>query len=190
MKLLYHLAAVDPLTADRKKVTLQGSARVPSGLVSKVADTLEKHVQRLGGGTSRGLGQVRVEVTNLSKSDSLEERISTFNEKLEQLWKAYSHLPTVEMDAFKGTYFSVDLQSDAILTAEDGWQRSMVLTTPILQEIVGCPTEVTLIRNFASYDYVGGWNAAWGYRKRQTLRLEWAVSLYSTHQILKRGNHT
>ena len=168
-ELLYHLTAVDPLTADKKEVTLQGSARIPSGLVSKVADTLQKHVQRLGGGTSRGLGQVRVKVTKFSDSDSLEERISAFKEKLEQLWRAYGHLPTSEMDAFKGTHFSVDLQSDTILTAEDGWQRSMVLTAPMLQEIAGCPTEVTLIRSFASYDYVGGWNAAWGLPKETDL---------------------
>ena len=156
-ELLYHLTAIDPLTAEGKAVTLQGSTRVPSDLVSKVADTLQKHVRRLGGGTSRGLGQVRVKATKPSNSDSLEDHISEFNEELKRLWEAY-HL---EMDAFKGTYFSVNLQSDTILTAKDGWQRSMVLTAPMLQKIADCKTEVTLIRSFASYDYVSGWNAAW-----------------------------
>ena len=168
-ELLYHLTAIDPLTADEKEVTLHGSTRVPSDIVSKVADTLQKHVRRLGGGTSRGLGQVRVQVAKPSEPDSLEARISKFNKKLEGLWKAYSHLPTVEMDAFKGTYFSVNLQSDTILTAEDGWQRSMILSAPMLQKIADCKVELTLIRSFASYDYVSGWNAAWGLPKEVDL---------------------
>ncbi len=168
-ELLYHLTAVDPLTADEKEGTLQGSARVPSDLVSQVADTLQKQVRRLGGGTSRGLGQIRVKVTKPSDRDSLEERISEFNEELKRLWGAYHHLSTVEMDAFKGTYFSVNLQSDTILTAEDGWQRSMVLTAPMLQKIADCKAEVTLIRSFASYDYVSGWNAVWGLPKEVDL---------------------
>ena len=52
-ELLYHLTAVDPLLTDGekvKKVRLHGSVRIPSRLVSKVADTLQKQVQRLGGG--------------------------------------------------------------------------------------------------------------------------------------------
>ena len=69
------------------------------------------------------------------------------------------------MDAFEGTYFSVDLQSDAILTAEDGWQQSMVLTAPILQKMTGCNTHIELVRSFSNYDYVSGWNTAWGLPK-------------------------
>ena len=41
----------------------------------------------------------------------------------------------------------------------------MVLTAPMLQEMTGCDTHVELVRSFASYDYVGGWNAAWGLPK-------------------------
>ena len=168
-ELLYHLTAVDPLLTDKKNVSLKGSVRVPSKLVSRVSDTLQKQVQRLGGGTSRGLGRVRVKVKNAPDSDSLEERICKFNTGLEKVWKSYRQLPTVEMDAFEGTYFSIDLQSEAILTAEDGWQRSMVLTAPMLQEMTGCTADVTLIRSFASYDYVSGWNAAWGLAKEPDL---------------------
>ncbi len=168
-ELLYSLTAVDPLSVEGKKVNLHGSARVPSALVSRVADTLQKQVQRLGGGTSRGLGRVCVKVIKHEDSDSLEQRICDFNKALQGVCKAYCHLPNVEMDAFEGTYFSVDLQSDAILTAEDGWQRSMILTAPMLQEMTGCDAEVALIRSFASYDYVGGWNAAWGLPKATDL---------------------
>ncbi len=169
-ELLYHLTAVDALSADNKKVTLQGSARIPSSLVGRVADTLQKQVQRIGGGSSRGLGRVCVKVSSkCENSEPLDKRIADFNNALEKLWDAYSHLPNVKMDAFEGTYFSIALQSGAILTAADGWQRSIVLTAPMFQEISGCDAEVTLVRSFASSDYVGGWNAAWGLPKETDL---------------------
>ena len=164
-ELLYSLTAVNPLSAEGREINLNGSVRVPSSLVPKVTHTLEKRVQRLGGGTSRGLGRVCVKVTTYEGSSSLEQRICDFNTALRGVHTAYCHLPHVEMEALDGTYFSVDLQSDAILTAEDGWQRSMILTGPMLQAMAGCDAAVTLIRSFASYDYVGGWNAAWGLPK-------------------------
>ena len=168
-ELLYHLTAVDPLSPQGKELCLHASIRVPSTLVDKVADTLQKRVQRLGGGGSRGLGRVHVAVEKSEVVDTLEQRIGNFNAALEKLWGVYSHLSTVEMDPFEGSYFSIDLQSDAILTAEDGWQSSMILTPRMLQEIAGCSAEVTLVRSFASYDYVGGWNAAWGLPKQTDL---------------------
>ena len=168
-ELLYHLTAVDPLSEDGQEVCLHSSARVPSTLANKTADTLEKKVQWLGGGSSRGLGRVCVRVTKSEVSDSMKQRIENFNAALQEVWETYSHLPTVKIGAFEGTYFSIALQSDAILTADDGWQRSMVLTAPMLQEITDCDTAVTLIRSFASYDYVGGWNAAWGLPKETDL---------------------
>ena len=66
-------------------------------------------------------------------------------------------------DAYEGTYFSIALQSDAILT--ENWQRSMTLTAEMLQEMAGCQVDVELIRSFASYDYVSGWNVKWGLPK-------------------------
>lgn len=183
-ELLYHLTTVDPLSTDRKQGTLQGSARIPSGLVGKVADTLQKQVHRLGGGSSRGLGRVHLTVTKREDSDPLKQRIDNFNAELQRLWEVYRHLPTVEMEAFHSTYFSIDLQSDAILTAEDGWQRSMVLTAPILQEMTGCNTRVELIRSFTSYDYVGGWNAAWGLPKETDLATRMgSVFVFHTSEI-------
>ena len=164
-ELLYHLTTVDPLSADGKEACLRGSVRVPSVLVNKVANTLQQKVQSLGGGSSRGLGKVCVKITKCEDSDSLTQRIDNFNAALKDLWDIYSHLPNVEMSPFEGTFFSINMQSEAILTAEDGWQKSVILTAPMLQAITGCDAEVTFIRSFASYDYVGGWNAAWGLPK-------------------------
>lgn len=168
-ELLYHLTAVDPRTADSEEVRLQGSARIPSVLTTRLADTLQKQVHRLGGGTSRGLGRVCVKVKKHTRPDSLEKRIGDFNAALRTLSDAYAHLPTVDMEPFKASYFSIDLQSDAILTAEDGWQRSMVLTAPMLQQITRCDKPIQFIRSFANYDYVSGWNAAWKLPKETEL---------------------
>lgn len=166
-ELLYNLNAIDPLSVKGEKISLYGSARIPSALVSKVADTLQKQVRRLGGGSSRGLGRVCVEVNRRSDADSLEQRISDFNTALEKIWQTYSSLPHVNMKAFTRTYFSIALQSDAIL--QENWQSSMTLTAEMLQEMTGCMAEVTLIRSFASSDYVSGWNAAWGLPKETDL---------------------
>ena len=179
-ELLYHLTALDPIivkeeeedsqdVVEGEKVVLHGSARIPSDLVGKVSQTLQQKVKRVGGGSSRGLGQVCVEVQNCDNTDSLEQRICSFNTKLQEVWEAYALLPNTEVGEFKGTYFSVNLQSEAILIAKDGWQRSMTLTAPALQEMAGCDTEVTHVRSCASYDYVSGWNAAWGLPKETEL---------------------
>ncbi len=166
-ELLYNLNAIDPLSADDKNVSLVGSARIPSTLVSKVADTLQKEVRRLGGGGSRGLGRVCVKVENRDDTDSLEKRICDFNAALQKVRETCSRLSNVDMGAFDGGYFSIDLQSDAIL--EENWQRGMILSAEMLQEMANCTVDVELIRSFASYDYAGGWNATWGLPKETEL---------------------
>ncbi len=179
-ELLYHLTAIDPIivkTEKResdeikkaKKVVLHGSVRVPSILVDKVALTLEQNVNRLGGGSSRGLGQVNIAVENKPSPDSLKDRIDNFNKVLKRVWQAYANLPNTNIGQYEGNYFTINLQSETILTAEDGWQRTMVLTTRMLQEMAACNTEVKCIRSFASYGYAGGWNAAWGLPKETEL---------------------
>ena len=168
-ELLYHLTALNPITVEGKEETLQSSARIPSDLVDKVAQTLQQKVKRLGGGGSRGLGKVCIKVKKDNPADSLKQRINNFNEVLQKVWQSYANLPNTEIGAFEGTYFGVNLQSDAILTAADEWQLSMVLTAPMLQKMTGCKAELTFVRSFASYNYVGGWNAAWGLPKETAL---------------------
>ena len=170
--LLYHLTAVDPIIVKPEKqnsqeetesepVILHGSIRVPSDLVEKVAQTLRQKVKRLGGGSSRGLGRVNIAVKNRPKIKPLKKRVENFNETLSKVWQTYSHLPNTRISQCEGRYFTINLQSEAILTAEDGWQRTMVLTAQMLQEMAACSAEVKFIRSFASYGYAGGWNAAW-----------------------------
>ena len=169
-ELLYHLNAIDHLSSDSdksKNIKLYGSARIPSALVCKVADTLQKQVERLGSGSSRGLGRVNVNVANKDDTDTLEKRINDFNTALQKIWNTYSQLPNVNIGSFEGTYFSIALQSDAVLVKN--WQSSMVLTAQMLQTMADCTAAVKLIRSFASYDYTSGWNAAWRLPKETDL---------------------
>ena len=106
-----------PDAVESEKVILHGSARIPSGLVDKVAQTLQQKVKRLGGGSSRGLGKVCIKVEKDNPADSLEQRINNFNEVLQKVWQSYANLPNTEIGEFEGTYFTVNLQSDAILTS-------------------------------------------------------------------------
>ena len=178
--LLYHLTAIDPVIVKSgktdsqkeeksKPVVLHGSVRVPSGLGQKVAQTLEHKVMRLGGGSSRGLGHVSIAVQNKSSPEPLSERIKNFNKALSEVWQAYKCLPNTSIGQCEGNYFTINLQSEAILTAEDGWQRSMVLTERMLQDMAACDSELTCVRSFASYGYAGGWNAAWKLPKETEL---------------------
>lgn len=178
--LLYHLTAIDPVIVNSGKTNLQneeeskpvilhGSVRVPSAFVEKVAQTLEQKVMRLGGGSSRGLGRVSIAVKDKSKTELLKERIDNFNDALSEVWQAYACLPNISIGQCDGSYFTVNLLSETILTAEDGWQRTMVLTAQMLQDIAACDAELTFVRSFASYGYAGGWNAAWGLPKETEL---------------------
>ena len=170
--LLYHLTAVDPVIVKTNKqksqekiiskpVVLHGSIRVPSDLVKKVAETLELKVKRLGGGSSRGLGRVNIAVKNRPKTKPIKKRIKKFNDAFSKVWQAYSHLPNTQISQCEGRFFTVNLQSEAILTTEDGWQRTMVLTAQMLQDMTDCSAEISFVRSFTSYGYAGGWNAAW-----------------------------
>ena len=187
-ELLYHLTAVDPLSTDGKEVYLQGTMKVPSALTNKVADTLQKKVKRLGGGSSRGLGKVSLKVEKYEVQDTLKQRIDKFNCALQETWNNYFQLSNVGIGAFDGIYFSVNLQSDAILTAEDGWQRSMVITAPMLKQMTGCGTESDLHPKFCELRLCWWVECGMGgYRKRRTLSRKWEASLFFIHLILRRG---
>ena len=66
----------------------------------------------------------------------------------------------------------------------------MVLTAPMLKQMAGCTDRNdTFIRSFASYDYVGGWNAAWRLPKETELVTKMgSLFLFHTPWILTRGS--
>jgi CRISPR-associated protein Csx10 len=62
------------------------------------------------------------------------------------------------------TYFTLDLQSDAILS--ENWRRTTVISLEMLQQFAGVnDPDLKLHVAYSSYDYVSGWNSAWGLMK-------------------------
>lgn len=124
---------------------------------------------RLGGSISRGLGRVRIEAKVVEVKSDVEERVKEFNEKLYERWQGWKIFnqtqPDLSDDCF---YFSLDLQSDAILTEQ--WQRTTVISETMLQQFTGVEDSgLKLEVAYSSYDYRSGWNSALGLMKDMEL---------------------
>ena len=83
------------------------------------------------------------------------------------------------------TYFTLDLQSDAILT--ENWRRTMVISAEMLSQFahIDPPINDSILKlemAYSSYDYRSGWNAAWGLCKDVELVTKMgSVFLFSTN---------
>lgn len=180
---------VDTRTAspEWEPVRFQGSICVPTDVL---ADRLERFINqqpltlRLGGSGSRGLGKVTITVSKEAEGLSLAERLSHFNRLLHQRWDLWSILKTDQTEDFKGlTFFTLDLQSDAILSEQ--WRRTTVISANMLRELDDAPQDESLQLHtaYSNYGYRSGWNAAWSLMKDQELVTQrGGVYLFSTAQ--------
>ncbi len=127
---------------------------------------LVESVTAIGGGSSRGLNHVQVEtqVIQPETSQAIEKRVEALNKEIDRLWTTYQALGGNGKQK-QGTYFTVDLQSDAILRCPDG-RPTMVLEAEMLNRAAGDKlASVSLARSYATYHYAGGWNSAWNLPK-------------------------
>jgi CRISPR-associated protein Csx10 len=155
---------------------------------------LNSHHFRLGGATSRGLGKVIITAKIEDISKEVEVRITKFNKQLQQRWKLWSVFGNPENNLLENsTYFTLDLQADAILTED--WRRTTVISPAMLCQYVGLEDEFSQVNaneqdNFlklevaySSYNSRSGWNAAWGLMKDiELVTNRGAVYLFSTNQ--------
>lgn len=122
---------------------------------------------RLGSSTSRGLGKVKFKAELSESLTDVEDRINNFNNKLEERWRFWSIFGQPENDLLNNrTYFTIDLQSDAIFT--ENWQHTTVISSRMLCEFANVTEEDNLPKlevAYTTYDYRSGWNAAWGLMK-------------------------
>lgn len=141
---------------------------------SKLAEQLYDFLQqqctllRLGGAASRGLGKVRLQVSEaktVQPSNSIEQRIDAFNQQLSQRWDWWNVLGGASSNPTESrTFFTLNLQADAILT--ENWRRTTVVSPAMLAPLLGLgATDITLHMAHSSYSYRSGWNAAWGLPK-------------------------
>ncbi|MBW4634702.1 MAG: CRISPR-associated RAMP protein Csx10 [Iphinoe sp. HA4291-MV1] len=166
---------------------------------AKLAKSLENfinqkfHLFRLGGATSRGLGKVEIKAEIEDASADVEARIAEFQNKLQERWKLWSVFGKPEKNLLERTYFTLDLQADAILT--ENWRRTTVISPQMLCQAVELDDEFSQLRKeeqedflklevaYSSYNYRSGWNAAWGLMKDiELVTNRGAVYLFSTNQ--------
>ncbi|MEA5565765.1 CRISPR-associated RAMP protein Csx10 [Anabaena sp. UHCC 0399] len=140
------------------------------------------HIFRLGGATSRGLGKVQIEAELEEASTDVEKRITKFNEQLKQRWQLWSVFGQPENNLLENwIYFTIDLQSDAILT--ENWRRTTVISEKMLKQFTEINDCLELHTAYSSYNYRSGWNAAWGLMKDiELVTTRGAVYLFSVNK--------
>lgn len=152
------------------------------------------HFFRLGGATSRGLGKVIIKAEIEDASADVEARITEFEKKLQQRWKLWSVFGKPEKNLLENrTYFTLDLQADAILT--ENWRRTTVISPQMLCQAVELNDDFSQLSKeeqedflklevaYSSYNYRSGWNSAWGLMKDiELVTNRGAVYLFSTNK--------
>ncbi len=128
---------------------------------------------RLGGSASRGLGKVEIEAKLREFSPDIKTNINNFNESIKSIkgrwnqWEIFGE-PSEDKSLSQRTYFTINLESDAILI--DNWRRTTVISEDMLCQFAGISDEnltkdLRLETSYSSYDYISGWNSAWGLMK-------------------------
>ena len=180
-QILYSIEVLNE-TQEKKPVVYRSSIIVEhDNLGNLLTEFITKNYQnfRLGGSASRGLGKVEIEATAEEVKITIQSRIKQFNHVLQQRWDEWGNL-FGNLSLENRTYFTVDLQSDAILT--ENWRRTTVISSEMLQqfsEVNNLPVELHIA--YSSYDYISGWNSAWGLMKDVDLVTnKGAVYLFST----------
>jgi CRISPR-associated protein Csx10 len=135
-------------------------AKTLQSFIEKISNNL-----RIGGSASRGLGKVNIAVQpGNSPTKSIQTRIEEFNTALKDRWKLWSVFGKPQHDLLTDrTFFTLDLQSDAILS--ENWQRTTVVSANMLKEFAKVDLSLEMHVAYSSYEYRSGWNSAWGLMK-------------------------
>jgi len=153
-RLLYTLEMVEPGTQDQLPLLFRGSV-MSSDSQEAVLKRWLPQVKGIGGGRSRGLGRVKVNM--LSETDDslpgLRERLERFDAAVRAEWRFYQRVARVEPPADDVLFFCVDLLAPAFLT-----NRGLPATRPALADL-GLPEESTqLWRAMSRQSVMGGWH--------------------------------
>ena len=186
-EILYSVQVLNE-SQDKKQqpVCYRGAILVEDDLAESLRNFIEQRNQnfRLGGSTSRGLGKVEINTKKpVSARMDVEQKITKFNKIFQERWDKWRVFgnPVKELPA-NPTYFTLDLQSDAILT--ENWRRTTVISEKMLRQFAKVEdSSLKLEAAYSSYDYLSGWNAAWGLMKDvELITNKGSVYLFSTSQ--------
>jgi len=186
-EILYSLEVLNE-SQDKKQqpVCYRGAILLEEHLAESLRDFIQLRNQnfRLGGSTSRGLGKVEITTKQpVSAKIDVEQKITNFTNSIQDRWQKWEifGVPLKELPGDR-TYFTLDLQSDAILT--ENWRRTTVISEKMLQQFAKVEDpSLKLEAAYSSYDYLSGWNAAWGLMKDvELITNKGSVYLFSTTQ--------
>lgn len=186
-QILYSIEVLNETQGKDKKAAIYRSKIYveDDALATSLIAFIETHNFRLGGATSRGLGKVKIEPTMGKVKNNLNElnkRVTKFNQQLRQRWQTWNNIFGTKNQQWqdKCTYFTLDLQSDAILTED--WRRTTVISPAMLRDFAGVEDpSLELCVAYSSYDYRSGWNSAWGRMKDiELVTNKGGVYLFST----------
>ena len=153
-------------------------------LANSLGAFLAKRTLYLGGATSRGLGKVSLVTAEvISPELAIGQAIKQFNDKLRERWQLWSIFGEPQEALSKDkTYFTINLQSDAIL--KEDWLHTTVISEAMLQEFAEFKDDsLKLHTAYSAYDYLSGWNTAWGLMKdMELITNKGGVYLFSTNQ--------
>ena len=169
--ILYSLEVLNESKGENQPSIYQGKIIVTNDhLANTLAAYINRNPQRfrLGSARSRGLGKVTIKATVTEMISEVSSRLENFNQSLQMRWKKWGNLLGKTSDQLKQTYFTVNLEAEAILTNQ--WRKTTVLTPEMLQEEIEKKDETLQLHTaYTSYDYRSGWNTAWGLIKDQVL---------------------
>lgn len=127
----------------------------------------------VGGGRSRGLGQVEVAMQPTPHYPALSQRLQTFQFHTQKALRPYQQIDERVQTKLPGQLFSLTLRAPAILS--DGLRPCRVPTPALLH----LPAGVLLVQAWARMEQVGGWdNAARLPRRSQLATRAGSVFLY------------
>ncbi|WP_066382187.1 type III-D CRISPR-associated RAMP protein Csx10 [Anabaena sp. CA = ATCC 33047] len=185
-RVLYSIAVLNESQEKKQEpVIYTGAVLVNDNLAVSLQQFIHNHQDdlRLGGAGSRGLGKVKITAKAPADIQSkVINRIDEFNQKLRQRWHEWGEIFGSHLEVFPDnrTYFTLDLQADAILT--DNWRRTTVISPEMLLKYTGVTDDSLEIHAaYSSYDYRSGWNSAWGLMKDvELVTNKGSVYLFST----------
>jgi CRISPR-associated protein Csx10 len=186
-EILYSLEVLNESQEKKQNpVYYRGAILVEEDLAESLRDFIQDRHQnfRLGGSTSRGLGKVEITTKQpVSAKIAVEQKLTKFTNSIQDRWQKWGvfGVPLKELSGDR-TYFTLDLQSDAILT--ENWRRTTVISEKMLQQFAKVEdSSLKLEAAYSSYDYLSGWNAAWGLMKDvELITNKGSVYLFSTNQ--------
>ncbi|MFB2918443.1 CRISPR-associated RAMP protein Csx10 [Aerosakkonema funiforme] len=182
-QVLYSIEVLNEVEGKEEPATYRSKILLDNEeLANNLTDFINRHSFRLGGSASRGLGKAEIIADIGNAAATVEPRIAKFNDELKKRWQKWGEIfgETQQDLLLDRTYFTIDLQSDAIFT--ENWQRTTVINDRMLKKYAAIDDpSLKLHVAYTSYDYRSGWNTAWGLMKDvELVTNKGAVYLFST----------